>query len=40
MEYDPYDYEIDKNPYPIYASLRENQPLYFNEKLVIGLRPA
>ncbi len=33
MEYDPYDYEIDKNPYPIYAYLRENQPLYFNEKL-------
>ncbi len=33
MEYDPYDYVIDKNPYPIYAYLREHKPLYFNEKL-------
>lgn len=30
--YDPYDTEIDKNPYPIWKRLREEQPLYYNEK--------
>jgi cytochrome P450 len=30
--YDPYDFEIDKNPYPIWKQLREEQPLYFNSK--------
>jgi cytochrome P450 len=30
--YDPYDFEIDTNPYPIWKRLRDEQPLYFNEK--------
>jgi cytochrome P450 len=30
--YDPYDFEIDTNPYPIWKQLREECPLYYNEK--------
>ncbi|MET0389485.1 MAG: cytochrome P450 [Polyangiales bacterium] len=30
--YDPYDFEIDKNPYPIWKRLRDEQPVYYNEK--------
>ncbi len=30
--YDPYDSEIDANPYPVYRRLREEAPLYYNEK--------
>jgi cytochrome P450 len=30
--YDPYDFEIDENPYPIWKRLRDEQPLYYNEK--------
>ena len=30
--YDPYDFDIDKDPYPIWRRLREEQPLYYNEK--------
>jgi cytochrome P450 len=30
--YDPYDFEIDTNPYPIWKRLREEQPLYYNER--------
>jgi cytochrome P450 len=30
--YDPYDFEIDKNPYPIWKRMRDEQPLYYNEK--------
>lgn len=30
--YDPYDFEIDKNPYPIWKRMREEQPLYYNAK--------
>ena len=30
--YDPYDFEIDKDPYPIWKRLRSEQPLYYNEK--------
>jgi cytochrome P450 len=30
--YDPYDFEIDKNPYPIWKRLRDERPLYYNEK--------
>src|SRR6516165_469151 len=30
--YDPYDFEIDTNPYPIWRRLREEQPLYYNER--------
>jgi len=30
--YDPYDFEIDADPYPIWRRLREEQPLYYNER--------
>jgi cytochrome P450 len=30
--YDPYDFEIDADPYPIWKRLREEQPLYYNER--------
>jgi len=30
--YDPYDFEIDSDPYPIWARLREEAPLYYNAK--------
>ena len=31
--YDPYDRSIDADPYPVYARLREEAPLYYNEQL-------
>jgi cytochrome P450 len=30
--YDPYDFEIDSDPYPIWKRMRDEQPLYYNEK--------
>src|SRR5215471_4886372 len=30
--YDPYDFEIDSDPYPVWRRLREEQPLYYNER--------
>jgi len=30
--YDPYDVDIDRDPYPVYRRLREEAPLYFNEQ--------
>lgn len=30
--YDPYDFEIDTDPYPIFKRLRDERPLYYNEK--------
>jgi cytochrome P450 len=30
--YDPYDREIDADPYPVYTRLREEAPLYYNEE--------
>jgi cytochrome P450 len=30
--YDPYDLEIDVDPYPIWKRLRDEAPLYYNEK--------
>jgi cytochrome P450 len=30
--YDPYDFGIDADPYPIWKRLRDEQPLYYNEK--------
>ena len=30
--YDPYDFEIDADPYPIWKRLRDEQPLYYNER--------
>jgi len=32
LYYDPYDFEIDADPYPIWRRLREEQPLYHNER--------
>ncbi len=31
LYYDPYDVEINVNPYPVYRRLREEAPLYHNE---------
>lgn len=31
--FDPYDYATQENPYPVYAWLRENAPLYHNADL-------
>ena len=30
--YDPYDFEIDTDPYPIWKRLRDEVPLYYNDK--------
>src|SRR3954470_13517241 len=30
--YDPYDFEIDANPYPVWKRLRDEAPLYYNAK--------
>ena len=30
--YDPYDFDIDANPYPIWERLRDERPLYYNER--------
>jgi cytochrome P450 len=30
--YDPYDVEIDRDPYPTYARLRDEAPLYYNDR--------
>jgi len=32
LYYDPFDFEIDADPYPIWKRLRDEAPLYFNEK--------
>jgi cytochrome P450 len=31
--YDPYDFEIDDDPYPVWKRLREEAPLYYNEEV-------
>jgi len=33
VEYDPYSYEIDRDPYPVYRWLRDSEPVYYNERL-------
>jgi cytochrome P450 len=30
--YDPYDFEIDDNPYPVWKRLRDEAPFYYREK--------
>jgi cytochrome P450 len=30
--YDPYDFEIDTDPYPVWKRMRDEQPLYWNDK--------
>ena len=32
LYYDPYDFEIDADPYPVWKRLREERPLYYNER--------
>ena len=31
LYYDPYDFEIDADPYPLWRRLRDERPLYYNE---------
>jgi cytochrome P450 len=33
LEYNPYDYEIHDDPYPTYARMRAEAPLYRNDEL-------
>jgi cytochrome P450 len=33
MEYDPYSYEIDEDPYPVYRWMQDAAPVYRNERL-------
>ena len=30
--YDPFDFDIDDDPYPIWKRLRDEAPLYYNDK--------
>jgi cytochrome P450 len=30
--YDPFDFQIDADPYPVWRRLRDEQPLYYNER--------
>jgi cytochrome P450 len=32
VSYDPYDVEIDADPYPVFRRLREEAPLYRNDE--------
>ena len=32
LVWDPYDVEIDADPYAVYARLRDEAPLYYNEQ--------
>ena len=32
LYYDPYDVDIDADPYPVFRRLREEAPLYYNER--------
>jgi cytochrome P450 len=32
LSYDPYDFEIDADPYPIWRRMREEAPLYYNDR--------
>jgi cytochrome P450 len=32
LYYDPYDFEIDTDPYPIWRRMREEAPLYWNDR--------
>jgi cytochrome P450 len=33
LYYDPYNVEIDADPYPTYRRLRDEAPIYYNERL-------
>ena len=32
LYYDPYDFEIDSDPYPVWQRLRDDAPLYYNDR--------
>jgi len=32
LVYDPYDYDLDRNPHPIFKRLRDEAPIYHNEE--------
>jgi cytochrome P450 len=32
LYYDPYDFDIDADPYPVWQRMRDEAPLYYNEK--------
>lgn len=33
LVYDPYSYEIDVDPYPVYKRMRDEAPVYYNEEI-------
>jgi len=33
VTYDPFSYEIDRDPYPVYRWMRDHAPVYYNERL-------
>jgi cytochrome P450 len=33
LEYDPFSYELDADPYPVYKRMRDEAPVYYNERL-------
>jgi cytochrome P450 len=32
VHYDPYDFDIDSDPYPVWKRLRDERPLYYNDQ--------
>ena len=34
LEYDPYSYELDVDPYPVYRRMQDEAPAYYDERLV------
>ena len=32
LYYDPYDYDVDADPYTVWKRLRDEAPVYWNEK--------
>jgi len=32
VEYDPFSWEIDRDPYPVYRWMRDHAPVYYNER--------
>jgi len=38
--YDPYDVVIDDDPYPVWKRMREDAPLYYNEKFELRAQGA
>ena len=32
VEYDPFSWEIDRDPYPVYRWMRDHAPVYYDER--------